>query len=356
MTTRTTDDSLPHDPLPRDPRFDAAWRAASSEEPTPALDAAILAAAHREVGAKPQSLSAQAAMRARRRWWPLAAAATVAVIAIGVVQRAGHDDLVAPPSGSAVVSDVPAQSARSAVESAQSATSAQKSKERAPDTPAPAAREESTQRAAPSPTVPLRKKAEAVASAPAPSEKQQEATANTAAPLPEPFPAATAKSDASAPRDAAATAPVADHARESAVRQRNEGGAASAKLAATPPPAAPAVPTPPSAAPPMPTPPAAPPLLTPPVGSFAESSRFAATSPERPSAAAKTATGGAVMEARIKDRAALPVADWIALIRRLRDEGNVAEAARELAAFRAAHADHEKLLPPDLREWHPTEK
>ena len=62
------------------------------------------------------------------------------------------------------------------------------------------------------------------------------------------------------------------------------------------------------------------------------------------------------MEARIKDRAALPVADWIALIRRLRDEGNVAEAARELAAFRAAHADHEKLLPPDLREWHPAEK
>ena len=62
------------------------------------------------------------------------------------------------------------------------------------------------------------------------------------------------------------------------------------------------------------------------------------------------------MEARIKDRAALPVADWIALIRRLRDEGNVTKAARELAAFRAAHADHEKLLPPDLREWHPTEK
>ena len=65
---------------------------------------------------------------------------------------------------------------------------------------------------------------------------------------------------------------------------------------------------------------------------------------------------GAAAEARPKDRAPLLVADWIALIRRLRDEGNVAEAARELAAFRTAHADHEKLLPSDLRDWHPPEK
>jgi len=39
-----------------------------------------------------------------------------------------------------------------------------------------------------------------------------------------------------------------------------------------------------------------------------------------------------------------------------RDEGNRAEAAKELAAFRAAHLDHEKLLPPDLRNWRPAEK
>ena len=64
----------------------------------------------------------------------------------------------------------------------------------------------------------------------------------------------------------------------------------------------------------------------------------------------------AAVAARVKDRAALPVPDWIALIRRLRDEGKTAEAAKELAAFRAAHADHEKLLPPDLREWHPPDR
>jgi len=52
----------------------------------------------------------------------------------------------------------------------------------------------------------------------------------------------------------------------------------------------------------------------------------------------------------------LPVNDWIALIRRLRDEGKNVDATRELTAFRAAHVDHEKLLPPDLRDWQPVEK
>ena len=68
------------------------------------------------------------------------------------------------------------------------------------------------------------------------------------------------------------------------------------------------------------------------------------------------ANAEAAEEARIKDRAPLTVNDWIALIRRLRDEGKIVEAARELAAFRTAHIDHEKLLPPDLRDWHPPEK
>jgi len=332
MTTRATDN-----PPPRDPRFDAAWRAASSEEPPPALDAAILAAAHREVGAKPQSLSVQAATRARRRWWPLAAAATVAVIAIGVVQRAGHDALVAPPSGSTVVSDVPAQSAKSVAES----------KERAPEAPVNAARID----AASSATAPLRKKAEPVASEVAPSEKKSKAVANAPAPPPEPFPAAKTNVDAAAARDAtAAGAPIAEFAPESPALQRNEGGAASAKLAAPPTPSA--APPVPSSTPPMPS--AAAPM--PPAASFADSARFAAPAAARQGPAATTATGGATTEARVKDRAPLPVADWIALIRRLRDEGNIAEAARELAAFRTTHADHEKLLPPDLRDWHPPER
>ena len=73
-------------------------------------------------------------------------------------------------------------------------------------------------------------------------------------------------------------------------------------------------------------------------------------------AAAAQPPTSAAGEARVKDRTPLPIPEWIALIRRLRDEGKTAEAAKELAAFRAAHADHEKLLPPDLRDWRPPEK
>jgi hypothetical protein len=90
--------------------------------------------------------------------------------------------------------------------------------------------------------------------------------------------------------------------------------------------------------------------------SFADRARDAAPSVARPPPAARTATSEAAPDARAKDRAPLPVGDWIALIRRLRDEGNIAEASRELAAFRVTHSDHEKLLPLDLRDWHPPEK
>ncbi len=63
-----------------DRKLDATWRAASREQPPAGLDDAIRAAARREVGAKPGGF------RAAPRWWPLAAAATVAAIAVGIVQ------------------------------------------------------------------------------------------------------------------------------------------------------------------------------------------------------------------------------------------------------------------------------
>ena len=364
MTNRPTDD-----PLPRDPRFDAAWSTVSNEEPSPALDATILAAAHREVGAKPQSLAAQAAVRARRRWWPLAAAATVAVIAIGVVQRAGHDDLVPLPSGSTVVSDMPTQPTKS-VEESPERTDAQR--RAAPSAPVPLQKKAEPFAAAPAPS---EKKSEPTRAAPAPSEKKSEPTSDAPAPAPEPFPAGKAKLDAAAARDAAPgtlasrsardtdtgraapveeqaarqpaqrqvppansapIGPIAERAAESSALQRSEGGAASAKLVA----------------PPMPSP-AAP---MPAAAAFADGTRASAPAGNRVAPLAGPGTVGAAENARSKDRMPLPVADWIALIRRLRAEGNSAEAARELAAFRTAHADHEKLLPPDLRDWHPAEK
>jgi hypothetical protein len=48
--------------------------------------------------------------------------------------------------------------------------------------------------------------------------------------------------------------------------------------------------------------------------------------------------------ARTAERAPLPVAEWIALIRKLRAEGRTAELAREVAAFRAAYPDQQHLL------------
>ena len=64
----------------RDPEVDAAWRAASRDQPPRALDAAIAAAARRAVGAGPHR------RHASRAWWPIAAAAVVAVVAIGIVE------------------------------------------------------------------------------------------------------------------------------------------------------------------------------------------------------------------------------------------------------------------------------
>ena len=386
----------PGDSTPRDPRFDAAWRNASNEEPPPDLDAAIRAAARREVGAKPQSLAAHAATRSRHRWWPLAAAATVAVIAIGVVQRAGHDDLVVSPSSDAIVSDMPAQSAKSAksdvpaqaarpevtVQSVKPQVTAQSSTSNA-DAPTPSAPAEPRSRAdvsaqsqAARNTQPAAR-ADAQRSTPpsvaASSERKKESVASAPAPLPQPFPAAASIGVPATERDAtnrmtapAAAGGVAGGAPNDSLAERStavapvqrEESAANAQRqepAASPKLAAPSTPTPAMSPAPSSAPSAQLPISPP--ASFAEGTRTTRPATMRASPLAKTAPAGAAADdSRIKDRAPLPVADWIALIRRLRSEGNSDEAARELAAFRAAHTDHEKLLPPDLRDWHPTDK
>jgi hypothetical protein len=105
MTNTNRDDDL------RDPRFDAVWRETSREEPPGALDAAIRADARRAVGAGPkrESSAVPEATSPERWWWPLAAAATIGAITIGLLQ-------LAPPareaanSTSAIVSDIPAGS------------------------------------------------------------------------------------------------------------------------------------------------------------------------------------------------------------------------------------------------------
>lgn len=73
-----------NEPGPRDPRLDAAYREAATDEPSAAIDERIRAAARRAVAAGPQSLEARARAKMQRSWiarWrvPMSIAATVVV-------------------------------------------------------------------------------------------------------------------------------------------------------------------------------------------------------------------------------------------------------------------------------------
>jgi len=318
------------DPLPRDPRFDEAWASVSDETPPPALDAAILAAARREVGAGPRDAGTAVAEATRpERWWfPLAAAATIGAIALGVLQVVGPDG-VFDGGAPAVVSDLPPESS-------------------AASRPAPMP--------APAPTAPLSSSTPSQIAGPGvPGPTPDRPAGRASAPLPT-TPADTVRS---APPPAAASAGKAE------ASPGDPASAASGTVAREP-----SADAPPGTArdqhpPPLrfaPSParptdsavgaaavPAAPPAGSPPpmsrerTAAPATAAKLAATAPER-------ARADAAPAAR-PPGAPLPVPEWIALIRRLRDEGRVDDAVKELAAFRRAHPDHQQLLPPDLVDW-----
>jgi hypothetical protein len=325
-----------------DPRIANAWRESSNEEPAASVDAAILAAARREVSARPEALvewQAREARASRRRWWPLAAAATVAAIAVGVLQLTPSDKLLSPATETATVSDVPATAAKT---------------DGGSPAPLPNAKTESGAAApAPNPAPTLRPEDEKRAGS---DDRRPNAAAPKVAPPP-PSPPPALSAPAAEPRQSAARSP---NPFPGVSRTAADAAAPSGQVAPSPP----AAPQRSEAARGQPAPPQAPaePYVPPP--SAPQPAQFApkvsAQAPATPAAASQMAAGLAnerpVSEARAKDRKPLPVADWIALIRRLRAEGNQGEAAKELAAFRAAHPDHEKLLPPDLRDWRPAEK
>jgi hypothetical protein len=140
----------------------------------------------------------------------------------------------------------------------------------------------------------------------------------TAPPAPVPFPADAAKDSSGVPRataDAAAGSIVAGRA------QPNEG--AVMQKQAAPAPRAMAAP-----------------------GSLATG---AASAPAPLAKVAPTQSSAETAKPAVR-----PAAEWIALIRRLRDENKLSEAAKELTAFRAAYPAADRLLPQDLRDWHPS--
>ncbi len=417
MTTRRPDDASDL----RDPRFDATWRALSRDEPPAALDDAIRAAARRGAHAGPRPVGVPAAhvpsaLRPQRWWWPLAAAATIGAVAIGLLQLATPEHVGAPTADKGVVSDIPivpeqarrkAEAAREELPPADAAKvfkqATDESAVRHPQPSAPAAprtqssatpsppaasmqRKDAASPVAPSarvPGTPTFAAAPPPASSPpaekpssAAEQKTRQAAANAAAPAPaaEPFPADAAKRGA---KETASSAPTPS-------KTESEGGSAGAlsgRLVEAPAPAqqgqtqagapAPAAPLPAPRAKTLGGAVAQDSLTTAPATAAGTVASTAPRSALEPSSTPERAASarGATREAQLAKSSIaqsvdaqselgakhppLPVADWITLIRKLRDDGKPDDAAKELAAFRTAYSDHERLLPPDLRDWHP---
>jgi hypothetical protein len=385
-----------------DPELDATWRAASREQPPAALDDAIRAAARREVGAKPGRL------RGAPRWLPFAAAATVAAIAVGIVQMTPPEEVTPAtiPAATSTASDSARREAKSDTEKPSADQPQRQAPSFAPAAEAPrnAAKPtvpsvpplSETQRDAAKPTakeqrrgavdendrdVLARNRSDGFAGAPRKALQEKKVLAPAQEPSQrmeeteraQDFKQKTelaAASSAARPSPAISTPPAPSVARNEpqpfpATPAPGESGASkvSPQVAAAAPPPAPA-----SAAAPAPM---AERKLA------AQSSVTGALSDKR--AGADDIAGGRMGNAepaqaqganalekrkavmadkaaleRRKDSAPLAPDEWIKRIRLLIAEGKNEDAARELLAFRREYRERsESLLPSDLRTFKP---
>ena len=307
----------------RDPRVDAAWRAASRDEPPAALDDALRAAALRAVDSAPRR------GRDKHWWYPFAAAATVAVIAVGLLQ-------LTPPEqvNPTIVTDAP-----------------NVAKEKAASEPAAPTPLPQSNAVAPGAT----DSADAKKKLAATDERASGAGSNERAQKPQrqldatdkftQVPARESARNAALPAEAPPPAPFARRsepfpaaAPEAARRDAAVATEAQGRL--------------------QPSAPAAEPATPPPV----------AASPAAAGVAGGAVTGAPLEEKRMRAKSALAkdaleapsqskteprsVEDWIKLIRELRSAGRTDEATKELAAFRTAYGERaDSLLPADLRNF-----
>ena len=373
----------------RDRRIDAAWRAASREEPPAEIDAALRAEARRAVGAAPGK------KRNKHWWYPLASAAMVAALAVAIVQLTPPEQ-VSPT----VVADMRVAPSAAPKEVAPPAALSEKQTAAPKEKPASATPPENAAAKPPSPSV------DSTASAPSPQQDtvrrlQGAATGSVARQRAE---SSIAKEDDEkkqsyeGKRELSAQDKLASNKPDAAVTN-----AARSAPAATPPRdafAAPPVASP--AAPPasiaaVPASPAnqAPPSVAasePFPAKIAQESRRDLPIEERKAAtelrseqyaeqrkpaanatadrASRQEAGSATpsaQEAQIKSRVAMAkitasdeakakdasgrsVEEWIKRIRDLKREGRSDEAAKELAAFRTTYGERaDALLPADLR-------
>jgi len=363
----------------RDRRLDAAWSAASREEPAPELDAAIRAAARRAVDAAPVR------KRNKHWWYPLASAAMVAVLAVAIVQLTPPEKV----SPTIVADSTVAQRAapKEVVPSVSSGESAgASSNDVAPSAPSKEAAATARPAEKPSAEPPA-----ADSTAPVPTPQQAPARraqgAATATPARQRAEAAAVEDDAN---KRSYTAKRELDAQDKLASVKRDGGATNAAapssasvdtpLASPAPPAAVGsrMSEPFPAAPPEPRrdqyaeerKPAANAAArleareAVPSAALREGERSAAPREVAPSAAppssqeAQKIKSRVLMakitahdEARAKDASGRSVEEWIKRIRDLKREGRVDEAAKEIAAFRTAYGERaDALLPADLRE------
>jgi hypothetical protein len=329
-----------HDDL-RDEAVARAWREHVRDEPSAAIDDAIRAAARRAVDAKPAVARKVAEAREPWRWWmPLAAAATIGAVAIGVLQNMPQD--AGEPT---VVSDM--TSARPAAPKAappmQEAAPAPMQeavpqKKVAPPASAPEARDRTP---LPMPRLQASKPDAAPKRADAPSESKETFVAP-----PPPADARQVEAGADKLKQEQQVGALEKRAQATEDLRRNERDAPSGFVASPPPAAAPASAPPPSlagaAAPARESKDA--------VDAIEPESRakLRAAAPAAP--AAQVATGGRASSAS-EAMAVTPPATFVATIRRLLAAGDREGAARELQRFRRTHADADARLPDDLKAF-----
>lgn len=284
-----------------DPALAELLRTHSAETPPAHVDAAILAAAHRAVEGAPRRAERALARQAWRWWMPLAAAAVIGVVVIGVLPLAPSvvDDT------EQIVSDAPVPSRQDqAAEERRAAPEERRS--------APAERTAPWQgrRAAPAqpfaePPVPTSPSPVASAVAPRVEPKSESETPGASARV-EP------KSEAETSR---ASSPPMQDADQALSRQRSDNASSTHDAARK-----------------------------------QEPSLQDSLAAPRPALREQSAAG-----ARLNDPGGPPdkltPAEWIARIRALRMEGKEPEALGELARFRTAYADADARLPDDLRAW-----
>jgi len=295
----------------RDPTLDKAWRAQSREAPPAALDEKILAAAHRAVASGPRKAGAQAT-RPQRWWMPLAAAAAIGAVALGVVQLMPQEQAIDTTSSSAPApASLPAAPPPAALP--ERAAALEKKQDEAPPVAQTAAApkvleapREKLRAPEPFPAAPMQRKTEAAGARVERSEMKRDAPAAEA----------PAKPAAAAPPPPAAPAPPSD-----ALADSRKDMSAGRQVAAAPVPAA-------APAPPM---------------------RAQMQAPASAAAGGMLSKNMASRDEEARARARDPDA-WIVRIRKLRDEGRTADALRELKQFRELVPDAEKRLPADLRD------